>query len=135
MITPHSSDNETDHGFQIAPMVDVVFVLLLFFMALAGMRQIEQRIEQKFPEGGIATGQVPLIVDITSGGIARCNGLEFALNGESDNAKLRAWLANVVQSDAETPVVIRPDGDAEHGLFINVLASVKSAGFARISFR
>ena len=135
MITPRSSDSECDHGFQIAPMVDVVFVLLLFFMALAGLRQIEHRIDQKLPEGGIASGQVPLIVDISSGGVARCNGLEFALNGESDTAKLRAWLANVQKSDAETPVIIRPEDNAEHALFIDVLASVKSAGFARVSFR
>ena len=29
-------------GFQIAPMVDVVFVLLLFFMACAGLSQKER---------------------------------------------------------------------------------------------
>ena len=31
-----------DMGFQIAPMVDVVFVLLLFFMASAGAQIIEK---------------------------------------------------------------------------------------------
>ena len=30
-----------DFGFQIAPMVDVVFVLLLFFMACAGEKTKE----------------------------------------------------------------------------------------------
>ena len=38
-------------GFQIAPMVDVVFVIMLFFMVLAGSVQIEKNLITKLPMG------------------------------------------------------------------------------------
>ena len=47
-----------DFGFQIAPMVDVVFVLLLFFMACAG-----QNIKEGFFQIGLT---VPPPAETTS---------------------------------------------------------------------
>jgi biopolymer transport protein ExbD len=41
-----------DFGFQIAPMVDVVFVLLLFFMACAGTNQVEGLLKIALPSQG-----------------------------------------------------------------------------------
>ena len=44
-----------DPGFQIAPMVDVVFVLLLFFMASAGSQVIEKELNISLPSGRSAS--------------------------------------------------------------------------------
>ena len=41
--------SEVHLGFQIAPMVDVVFVIMLFFMVLAGSVQVENRHNTKLP--------------------------------------------------------------------------------------
>ena len=38
-----------DIGFQIAPMVDVVFVLMLFFMASAGQQVVERELSVALP--------------------------------------------------------------------------------------
>jgi biopolymer transport protein ExbD len=40
---------EVNLGFQIAPMVDVVFVIMLFFMVLAGAVQVENAHNTKLP--------------------------------------------------------------------------------------
>ncbi len=40
-----------DMGFQIAPMVDVVFVLMLFFMASAGSQIVEKELTINLPAG------------------------------------------------------------------------------------
>jgi biopolymer transport protein ExbD len=40
---------EVHLGFQIAPMVDVVFVIMLFFMVLAGSIQVENAHNTKLP--------------------------------------------------------------------------------------
>jgi len=42
-------------GFQIAPMVDVVFVIMLFFMVLAGGFQVENTLNTKLPTRGCDT--------------------------------------------------------------------------------
>lgn len=38
-----------DMGFQIAPMIDVVFVIMLFFMVMAGGAKTEQELKMKLP--------------------------------------------------------------------------------------
>ena len=44
-----------DVGFQIAPMIDVVFVILVFFMSLAAQIRIEHR-RQRQPAFGRLVG-------------------------------------------------------------------------------
>ena len=41
--------SEVNLGFQIAPMVDVVFVIMLFFMVLAGAVKVENAHNTKLP--------------------------------------------------------------------------------------
>lgn len=49
----HSADSSGDLGFQIAPMIDVVFVVLVFFMSLTATVKIEAELNSKLP--GTAT--------------------------------------------------------------------------------
>lgn len=54
--------NHPDMGFQIAPMIDVVFVIMLFFMVMAGDVKTEQELKMKLPgdsEQASASTDVP----------------------------------------------------------------------------
>src|SRR5215210_1423213 len=65
-----------DLGFQIAPMVDVVFVLLLFFMACAGSKVVEKELAINLPSGAKSTqgtAVTPLIIDISPDGQVSMN--------------------------------------------------------------
>ena len=132
MKTSSTDHADADHGFQIAPMVDVVFVLLLFFMALAGMKQIEKQLQVAVPEKG--TGDPPLVLDIAANGAIACNGLPLATADEKDLSRLAAWLKNIAVADAETSVFIRPNADTQHERFIQVLATLQRVGLRKISF-
>lgn len=50
---------EADPGFQIAPMIDVVFVVLVFFMALAAQIRVERDLALRLP-GAAGPGAAPL---------------------------------------------------------------------------
>ena len=66
-----------DFGFQIAPMVDVVFVLLLFFMACAGQNIKEGFFQIGLPSsapGGNEKPIVPIVVDVDQLGNVFVNG-------------------------------------------------------------
>jgi biopolymer transport protein ExbD len=41
--------NQGTFGFQIAPMIDVVFVIMLFFMVMAGAVKIENELNSQLP--------------------------------------------------------------------------------------
>ena len=49
MRRTHQKHEEQAIGFQIAPMIDVVFVIMLFFMVLAGDRQVEKDLPMTLP--------------------------------------------------------------------------------------
>lgn len=44
---------EADPGFQIAPMIDVVFVVLVFFMALAAQIRVERDLALRLPGAAV----------------------------------------------------------------------------------
>jgi biopolymer transport protein ExbD len=56
-------------GFQIAPMIDVVFVILLFFMVAAGQQQKENAHNTKLPgteppaEGSVMPDEVSIMIE------------------------------------------------------------------------
>ena len=49
MKRKHEYQKDADVGSQIAPMIDVVFVIMLFFMVLAGNRQVETLMPMTLP--------------------------------------------------------------------------------------
>lgn len=51
---------EVNLGFQIAPMIDVVFVIMLYFMVMAGAVQVENAHNTKLPGGEIEGAPVDL---------------------------------------------------------------------------
>ena len=46
-------------GFQIAPMIDVVFVIMLFFMVMAGAVKVEKVLDPKLPGTKVVVNPVP----------------------------------------------------------------------------
>jgi biopolymer transport protein ExbD len=56
----HEAQKDPEIGFQIAPMIDVVFVIMLFFMVLAGDRQVETLMPMTLPaEEAMTTDDAP----------------------------------------------------------------------------
>ena len=76
-----AGSEDGDAGFQIAPMVDVVFVLLLFFMASAGSQVVERELNISLPSGrgGQSAGPppTPVIIDISADGVVSMNNRIF----------------------------------------------------------
>ena len=63
------SSSEVNLGFQIAPMIDVVFVILLYFMVAAGAQQKENAHNTKLPgteppaEGTTMPDEVSIMIE------------------------------------------------------------------------
>jgi biopolymer transport protein ExbD len=128
-----------DVGFQIAPMVDVVFVLLLFFMASAGSQVVERELNISLPSGrgGQATGPppTPVIIDISADGLVSMNSKIFDTPVSKELPELRARLKeNIERFGDKDPVIIRPDGNARQERIIDVLNSAAAAGVKNLTF-
>ena len=122
-----------DIGFQIAPMVDVVFVLMLFFMASAGSQIVEKELNINLPSGqssNSGSAITPIIIDIGPDGAVSVNSENYGTPNDKDLKRLKEWLKNAVETLGDKdPVIIRPNPDTKHGRIIDVL---NAAAFARI---
>lgn len=130
-----------DIGFQIAPMVDVVFVLLLFFMASAGSQILEKELNINLPSGRSVRSMeagpppTPIIIDILPDGSVSLNGRLFDTPVSKELPELRAWLADTIDRFGDRdPVIIKPDLDARHERIMDVLNAAAAAGVQNLTF-
>lgn len=131
-------NEDGDVGFQIAPMVDVVFVLVLFFMASAGMQTVELQLGIRLPSGAAgpgATAITPIIVDINSEGQVIMNNQAFDTPESRDLPALRAWLTDALTEFGDNdPLIIRPEDTVPHSRVIDVLNAAAAAGVRNLTF-
>ncbi|WP_075080836.1 ExbD/TolR family protein [Terrimicrobium sacchariphilum] len=128
-----------DVGFQIAPMVDVVFVLLLFFMASAGSQIKPRELTINLPSGksapGIDVPKTPLIIDIFPDGKVQMNNKVYDTPGSRELPELRAKLADTINKFGDKdPVIIRPDPQTRHDRIIDVLNAAAASGVKNLTF-
>ncbi len=132
------ASEDGDIGFQIAPMVDVVFVLMLFFMASAGMQVIEKELGINLPSGKSATTNAPttpIIIAISADGGISINGAPYDAPESKELTQTRDWLkATVDQFGAKDPVIIQPDPLVRQDRIIQVLNACAAAGVKNLSF-
>lgn len=127
-----------DVGFQIAPMVDVVFVLLLFFMASAGSQVIEKELNINLPSGRADSSgppTTPIIIDIFPDGKIQMNNKVYDTPTSKDLPELKAWLKETIDKfGGKDPVILRPDPKTKHERVMDVLNAASAAGVTKLSF-
>ncbi len=132
-----SANNEDgEHGFQIAPMVDIVFVLLLFFMTY---QTVKEKYVEATPSGrdkselGIAIA--PITVEISADDTVTVNGKIVATPSDHQFADLSRWLDGIRStSTKDEPFILRASDQTRHERFVRVLAILNKAGFKHVSF-
>jgi len=140
MKTPE--DEGASIGFQIAPMIDVVFVIMLFFMVMASSVRVERELNTKLPGRG-ETSTATEFFDEQTVSIAE-NG-EVALNDEPvDNLtdkklpQLTATLMRLKESSkaANSPIVLTivSELNAKYERTIDVLNACAAAKVDNVTF-
>jgi biopolymer transport protein ExbD len=127
-----------DFGFQIAPMVDVVFVLLLFFMACAGQNIKEGFFQIGLPSsapGGADKPIVPIVVDVDQLGNVFVNGNPMSGSPKDRELKqLTEFLSGAMKASPEDPVIVRPNMEARHERVVDVLNACRVAHVQKLTF-
>jgi biopolymer transport protein ExbD len=106
-------------GFQMAPMVDIMFILLTFFMTAFIFAQWENKLGIQVPtaasgdKGDREPGEV--VINIDREGHIYINSLEKTPD------QLRDLLRMVADVSRLQPVIIRADADVAHKHFVRVL--------------
>src|SRR5438445_13858668 len=98
MTRLEGNPNEGTFGFQIAPMIDVVFVIMLFFMVMAGAVKIQNELNTQLP-GTASTSNSTDFVDeqittISDTGQVGLNDEQF---DSADSMDLRQLMATLTR--------------------------------------
>lgn len=121
-----------DPGFQIAPMIDVVFLLLCFFVASQIFSQWESEIDIKLPtaQPREAPGRLPgeIIINVLADGAVIVNQQSL------DETRLRELLDRIVNMWPGQPVLIRADRRTAYEHIIRVLDLCRQSDIWNISF-
>jgi len=141
----HETKNE-DVGFQIAPMIDVVFVIMLFFMVKVGARQTETEIKSKLPGSAETSTSVeglePLeeSIMIDQDGVISHNDeiLEAGSVKDGDLTQLKDRMKRLAEQGKadKTPVIVTvsTQPDTKYSRVVNVLNSLQYAGITNMTF-
>ena len=119
---------EEDSGIDLTPMLDVVFIMLIFFIVTTSFVK-ESGIDVNRPSAKTAKKkqQASILVAINQSG-------EIWI--QRRRVDIRAVRANIERLHAETPegtVVIQADKRSETGLLVDVMDQVRLAGVENIA--
>ena len=120
--------NKNDLEVNIAPLIDMVFILLIFFLVTTSFIK-ETGVDISRPSATTAVGKTANTLLI---GITRDNTIHL----DRREIDVRAVRANVERALAENPdgnVVIVADKDSKTGLVITVMDACKLAGAENVS--
>jgi len=127
------STGDGEFGFQIAPMLDILFVLLLFFMVSAGAQKHEASLTTQLP-GGKPGGDVPFQVGIDADGQVSVAGAPIDSPADHELPQLVDRLRGVVSANATQPVVITPTRSTRHQRVVDVLNACAAAKVKNLAF-
>lgn len=116
----------------LTPLIDVVFLLLIFFMVTTTFnQQAELRVD--LPEASAeeqALDVIPIEITIDPSGAYFVNGQSLVKN----NAKvLLQSLQKIVAGDKEKSVIIRADATTPHQAVVTAMDTVSRAGVSKLS--
>ncbi len=131
-----------DVGFQIAPMIDVVFVILVFFMSLAAQIRIEQILQTKLPGVSVASTSTDFvdeqILQISEEGEVTLNDEIFDSPESRDLPQLTSTLGQLQASSTAAKnklvVTLISHPDSPYYRTIDVLNSLAVAGVTNVTF-
>jgi biopolymer transport protein ExbD len=136
--------NEGNFGFQIAPMIDVVFVIMLFFMVMAGTVKVEKEIVTQLPgTPEVSSSKAPdfvdeIIISISDDGQVSLNQEDFDTPASRDLPQLKATLLRLKQASdaAHNPsvVTIMSDPTAKYSRTVDVLDALAVAKIENVTF-
>ncbi|MCE0557150.1 MULTISPECIES: biopolymer transporter ExbD [unclassified Motilimonas] len=119
---------EEDAQIDMTPMLDVVFIMLIFFIVTTSFVR-ESGVEVNRPKAASASEQKNAGVFIA----VKENGEIYLDRKQLDVQKVHSVLERIIAERGEVGLVIQADELARHGVVVKVMDAAKSAGIKQIS--
>jgi biopolymer transport protein ExbD len=122
-----SNDDENESGIDISPLIDCVFILLIFFIVTTTFVE-ETGIEVDKPQAASAVRleKTSILIALTEKGEIVYGGREIGISG------VQPLVRRMLQKE-KVPVIIQADNVAQSGLLVRVIDEAKLAGAEKVS--
>lgn len=128
---PLKTGNIDEPELNLTPMIDIVFLLIIFFMVGTQFTKPEERFQVQLPMAGpvqpLSRGPDALVVSVSQDGRIVMAEKTFTL------AELETELKSARENYPGQAVVIRGEGEGRYQAVVDVLAATNRAGIADIS--
>jgi biopolymer transport protein ExbD len=119
-------------GLQLAPLVDVLLLLLIFFLMTWNAARNENELDVKVPKASAAKEKSAPIGDVIVN--VKADGNVVVNRRSLSVPDLTTLLKGLVQLNAEQAVVIRGDEAGAYKNIVNVLNICSEAGVSNVAF-
>ena len=122
-----------DTDINITPLIDVVFLLLIFFMVSTTFER-ESEIRLALPEASeeqVEAREDIILVSIDANEQVYIDNEPLA---DTETATLRAALKEQAARLVAAPVVIRADAEVSHQAVIRVMDAARQSGLVNVTF-
>ncbi|MCD4779185.1 MAG: biopolymer transporter ExbD [Candidatus Omnitrophica bacterium] len=117
---------------QMAPLVDIIFLTLVFFMTLSIFNQLESELNISVPKAKESKEAIrspgEIIINVNKSGKVVVNQKELS------TGDLQKMLKKIALLFPDQPVIIRADQETYHKYIVKVLDACASADIWNISF-
>ncbi len=134
--------SDGDLGFQIAPMLDVIFVIMLFFMTLAGDKKVETQLKMTLPsteQSQDSTQDTPMEESINIDDAGNITHNDDPVTADELKKTFKSLKDQSVQEgSAQTPtpiiVTISTAPDTKWEAIATVMNAMQAAKISNVSF-
>lgn len=117
---------DSSPAIELTPVIDIVFLLLIFFLVATTFQQSEWEMQIALPEaesgGPISVSLRELVVNIQADGTVIVGGRAVSTDD------LRTIVGDAVEANPEQKVTVRADKSATYDRVVGVLDVCKAAG-------
>ena len=133
---------EDDLQINLTPLIDIVFLLLIFFMVTTTFTR-ESQLRIQLPEAQADETEVKkvdqLVIEISALGVYAVKGpddeeIRQVINSSSEALKRVIDKASDVDKRDELVVIVRADKKTPHEAVIRALSVARQSGLTRITF-
>jgi biopolymer transport protein ExbD len=124
--------SQAPSDLELAPMIDVVFLLLIFFITSWQFARFERDMDISVPAAEETTDQKRTVGEIILN--VREDGTVVLNNAPVTSADLAARLKSISETYPDQAVILRGDSKADFQHIISVLDLIKQAGIWNVAF-
>ena len=122
-----TSEDDGETGIDMSPLIDCVFILLIFFIVTTVFVE-ETGVEIDKPEAASASQleKTSILIAVSDKGEVVYGGRNIGIGG------VRPLVARLVQKE-DVPVIIQADRNSISGVVVQVIGEAKSGGATKVS--